>query len=139
MAMIAARLKKQDPEGEGALGVSLQTIGQLQYGNIKPSLFLLMGAVIFVLLIACSNVANLLLARRVVRQREMSIRSALGALRMRLVRQLFTESVLLSLADDCWGWASLARQSACWSGSILRVCHRSTLFELTLRSLHTRR
>jgi putative ABC transport system permease protein len=111
MAAIALRFKAQDPNGEGALGVTFQSVGDFQYGSIKPALLLLMGAVCFVLLIACSNVANLLLARGTVRQRELSIRTALGAARVRLVRQLLTESVLLSLIGGALGlglaWGAL--------------------------------
>jgi putative ABC transport system permease protein len=111
MATIAARFKAQDPSGEGALGVTFQSVGDFQYGSIKPALLLLMGAVCFVLLIACSNVANLLLARGTVRQRELSIRTALGAARVRLVRQLLTESVLLSMIGGLLGlglaWGAL--------------------------------
>lgn len=111
MATIASRFKTQDPHGEGALGVTLQPVGDALNGNIKPALFLLMGAVSFVLLIACSNVANLLLARGSIRQREISIRTALGAARSRLLRQLLTESALLSLIGGVLGlgvaWVAL--------------------------------
>ena len=108
---IAVRLKAQDPTGEGGFGVTLQSIREFNAGNVKPALLLLMGAVAFVLLIACSNVANLLLARGTMRRREMSIRTALGAARIRVILQLLTESVLLSIMGGVLGiglaWAAL--------------------------------
>ena len=119
---VAARLKTQDPTGEGGFGTTLQSLGDFQYGNVKPALLLLMGAVGFVLLIACSNVANLLLARRSTRQREISIRTAMGATRLRMIRQLLTESVLLSLTGGVVGiglaWGAVR---------VLRFAHPSSI------------
>src|SRR5438874_791228 len=96
LSAINAQLDKQFQETNKGWDVFLSTLQEQLVREVKPSLLALLGAVGFVLLIACANVANLLLARSAARQKEIAIRSAMGASRTRLLRQMLTESILLS-------------------------------------------
>jgi putative ABC transport system permease protein len=106
MDAITARLRREHPEvypSNGGLTFSIVPLQEQVVGSVRRPLWILTGAVLAVLLIACANVANLLLSRGVGRQREIAVRSALGASAARIIRQLLTESVLLALAGGVAG------------------------------------
>jgi putative ABC transport system permease protein len=99
---VAARLEKQHTEDRN-LGLTVVGLQEELIGHVKKALWILMGAVFFVLLIACANVAGMLAARAVEREREISIRTALGAGRRRVLAQLLTETLLLFVAGGVVG------------------------------------
>jgi putative ABC transport system permease protein len=115
IASVAARIEQQFPDSNQGWSAKIVPLRDQLLGDIRPTLWTLVAAVVFVLLIACANVANLLLARAGSREKEIALRTALGANPARLARQLLTESVLLALVSG-----GLGLLLAMWSVSILQ-------------------
>ena len=142
MTAFANVLKRENPNSFGPdWTLEVKTLDAVNTGPIRPALLVLLGAVGFVLLIACANVANLMLARAAARHKEVAIRTALGADRWSLVRQLLTESVLLSVIGGGVGlllaWASIHGLVAMNPGNIpgiteLAIDGRVVLFTLAV-------
>ena len=134
MTTIAAQLEQEVPQRNAGWSVTLVPVHEQMVDQIRPALLVLAGAVVLVLLIACVNVANLLLARSTVRQRELGLRTALGAGRGRLVRQMLTESLLLAVAG---GVAGLALAVAFHRGLLALVAESHSRSRGSIRSRST--
>jgi putative ABC transport system permease protein len=125
MNSVTAQIEKQFPEFDKGWGVRIVPLHEQFVGGIRTALLVLLGAVAFVLLIACANVANLSLSRATARKRELAIRTALGATRARTIRQMLTESILLSLVGGVAGLLLAA-----WGTDALLALSPKNLLEL---------
>jgi putative ABC transport system permease protein len=103
LSAISTRLEQLYPEDDKGWGAIILPLREQLVGDVRPALLVLLGAVAFVLLIACANVANLVLAKTLARRKEIAIRTALGASRFVVLRQILTETVLLSVAGGAFG------------------------------------
>ncbi len=130
MSAIAAQLEQEYPDSDGHWGVNVVSLRDQISGDLRPALLVLFGAVAFVLMIACANVSSLLLARAASREREMAIRTAIGASRWRIARQLLMESLLLALIGGGIGVAL-----AVWGTNALLAASPRNLLDLRAISM----
>ena len=130
MEAVASHVQRQYPKEDANMGAAVVPLSDFEMEGLRTTLLALLAAVAFVLLIACVNVANLLLARGAVRQKEFAIRRALGAGGFRIARQLLTESVLLALAGGASGLFLAA-----WSIRLLFVFFKLDALQLPMRPL----
>jgi predicted permease len=103
LSAISARLEQQYPEDDKGWGATLLPLREQLVGDVRPALLVLLGAVAFVLLIACANVANLVLAKTLARKKEIAIRTSLGASRAVVLRQILAETLILSISGAAFG------------------------------------
>src|SRR6266481_2070263 len=132
MALISARLEQQHPDENRGHASNVLPLTDEMTRELKPALMVLLGAVSLVMLIACANVANLLLARASVRRREMAVRAALGCSRWRRARQSLAESAVLAV-----GGATLGVLLALWGLDLLRSAFFSRIEFFSMAGLHT--
>jgi len=130
MEAVAGSVQRQYPKENANMGATVQPLADFGMEGLRTTMLALLAAVAFVLLIACVNVANLLLARGAVRQKEFAIRRALGAGGFRIVRQLLTESVMLALAGGAAGLLLAA-----WSIKLLFLFFKLDALQLPMRPL----
>jgi putative ABC transport system permease protein len=122
LRVVSRQLEQEHPQANAKKIAVAVALLDWSVGNIRPALWTMLGAVALTLLIACANLANLLLARGTVRQRELAIRASIGASRMRLIRQLVTETVVLSLLGGGVGILL-----ALWGGRLARLVQPGSL------------